>query len=102
VIKNTFDVDEAMIFTTLQQPRESGYNNALFQIKFQVKDSKVNALFDSGSQCNLIYESSVNELHRETHDIVQPVDARNGHILTQAFFNLTRLVEIGRVITLGL
>ena len=39
-----------------------------------MKDQKVNALFDSGSQCNLISETYdlVDEFDLETYDLVQP------------------------------
>jgi hypothetical protein len=37
-----------------------------------VKNWKVNALFDSGSQCNLVSETLVDELGLETYDLVQP------------------------------
>jgi hypothetical protein len=37
-----------------------------------VKNRKVNALFDSGSQCNLVSEILVDELHLETYDLVYP------------------------------
>ena len=36
-----------------------------------MKNCKVNAMFDSGSQCNLIYETLVDELGLETRDLVQ-------------------------------
>jgi hypothetical protein len=50
----------------------SGDKHALFQIKVQVKNWKVNALFDSGSQCNMVSETLVDELGLETYDLVQP------------------------------
>ena len=37
-----------------------------------MKDQKFNASFDNGSQCNLSFESSLNELGLKTHDLVQP------------------------------
>ena len=55
-------MDENMVCTTVQQPRESRHKNALFQIKIQVKGQKVNALLENGSQCDLISETLVDEL----------------------------------------
>ena len=69
-IESTLDVDESMTCTTLPQLGASGNKNALFQIKVQVKDRKVNSLFERGSQRNLIFEILVNELGLETHDLV--------------------------------
>ena len=37
-----------------------------FQIKAQVRNKKVNALFDGGPQSNCIFEGLVNELGLET------------------------------------
>ena len=62
---------ETIVHNTLQQQRPSGDINALFQIKVQVKDLNVNALFDCGSQCNLIYEKLIDKLGLETHDLVK-------------------------------
>jgi hypothetical protein len=50
----------------------SGDKHALFQIKVQVKNWKVNSLFDSGSQCNMVSETLVDELGLETYDLVHP------------------------------
>jgi hypothetical protein len=50
----------------------SGNKYALFGIKFQVKNRKVNSLFDSGSQCNLVFKTLVDEVGLETYDIVKP------------------------------
>jgi hypothetical protein len=44
----------------------------IFLIKFQVKKNKVNSLFDSGSQCNMVFETIVDELGLETYDLVHP------------------------------
>jgi hypothetical protein len=44
----------------------------LFLIKVQVKNQKVNSLFDSDSQCNLVSETLVDELGIETYDLVEP------------------------------
>jgi hypothetical protein len=41
----------------------------IFQIKVQVKNQKVNALFDRGSQCNLVSETFFDELGLETYDL---------------------------------
>ena len=40
----------------------------LFHIKIQVKKTNINALFDSGSQVNLIAEELVKKLGLEVHD----------------------------------
>jgi hypothetical protein len=72
VVERTSDLDEAIVCTTLQQPKASGDKHALFQIKVQVKNQKVNALFDSGSQCNMVFETLVDELGLETYDLVHP------------------------------
>jgi len=45
VIKSNFDVDD-LVCVTLQQPRTSEERNELFQVKAQVKNKKVNALFN--------------------------------------------------------
>ena len=42
--------------------------HSLFCIKVQVKNLKLNALFDSGSQSNLVYKRLVDELGLETYD----------------------------------
>jgi hypothetical protein len=36
-----------------------------------VKNQKVNAQFDTGSQCNMIFETSVDELGLEMYDLVE-------------------------------
>jgi hypothetical protein len=41
--------------------------HALFQIKVEVKTVMVNALFDSDSQCNLVFETLLDELGLETY-----------------------------------
>jgi hypothetical protein len=43
---------------------------ALFKIKIQVKDRKVNALFDIGSECILIFKYLEDELGLEAYDLV--------------------------------
>jgi hypothetical protein len=40
----------------------------LFHIKVQVKKTKVYALFDSGSQANLMLEDLMSKLELEAHD----------------------------------
>jgi hypothetical protein len=47
VIKNIYSVDETIVFTTLRKLRERGDRSTLFQFKVQVKNQKVNALFDN-------------------------------------------------------
>ena len=37
-----------------------------------MQDTEINALFDGGSQCNLIYESLIDKLGLETYDLVRP------------------------------
>jgi hypothetical protein len=65
-------LEEVVVFTTLQYPKVSEDKHALFQIKVQVKKWKVNSLFDSGSQRNLVFEKLVDEIGIETYDLVQP------------------------------
>lgn len=72
VVESTFYLDEDIVCTTMQQPRASGDKHALFQIKVLVKNRKVNVLFNSGSQCNMISETLVDEIGLETQDLVQP------------------------------
>jgi len=67
-IKCSSDVDENLVHGTLQELRASGERSAVFQIKIQVKNKKVNALFDCGYQYNLIFASLVNELGLETYE----------------------------------
>lgn len=50
VVYSTIDLDENIVYTTLQQPRVSGDMKALFQIKIKVKNKKVKALLDNGFQ----------------------------------------------------
>lgn len=49
VVEITSDLDEAIVCTKLQQTKVSGYKRALFQIKVQENNQKVNTLFDNGS-----------------------------------------------------
>jgi hypothetical protein len=73
MVCSTFDVDEATTCTTLQQPKDSIIpKKSLFHIKVKVKDWKVNYFFNSGSQCNLTFDSLVDKLGLETHNLVQP------------------------------
>jgi hypothetical protein len=44
----------------------------LFHIKIQIKKNKVDALFDSGSQANLIAKDLVSKLGLEMHDHPHP------------------------------
>ena len=59
-----------MTYATLQQTRENGDGNALFQIQVQVNDWEVNDLFGNYSLCNMTFESLLNELGLETHDLL--------------------------------
>ena len=47
VLDSTFDLDENIVCITLQEPSVSGDINSLFWIKIQVKNQKVNALFNN-------------------------------------------------------
>jgi hypothetical protein len=70
VVESSFDMDEAIVCTTLQQLRVSEDKNSLFQINVQVNNWKVNASFDNGSRYNMIYKTLVDELHLETYNLV--------------------------------
>ena len=72
VVGNTFDMDENLVCMAPRQPRASGEKRVLLQIKVQVKSQKVNSLFDSGSHCNMISKTLVDELGLETYDLVHP------------------------------
>jgi len=65
-------MDEAIVYNTLQQSNVSGDKHELFKIKVQVKNQKVNSLFDNGSQSNLVSETLVDELGLETYVLVNP------------------------------
>jgi uncharacterized protein YydD (DUF2326 family) len=74
------DVDENIVYTTMQKEvnlsslhhKEEKEMTKLFHIKIQVKKTKVDALFDFGSQANLIVEDLVNKLGLEVHDHPNP------------------------------
>jgi hypothetical protein len=72
VVESTSNLDEAIVCTTLQQQRVSGDINTLFQIKVQVKNPKVNALFDNGSKCNMISKALIDDIGIQTYDLVHP------------------------------
>ena len=74
------DVDEKIIDTSIQrevnlsslQQQEEKEMTKLFHIKIQVKKTKIDALFDSGSQENLIAAYLINNLVLEFHDHPNP------------------------------
>jgi hypothetical protein len=53
-------------------PKEENEMTKLFHIKIQVKKTKVDALFDSGSRANLIEKDLVNKIGLEFHDHPHP------------------------------
>jgi hypothetical protein len=65
------DLDEVIFCTTLQQLEVSGDKHELLKIKVQVKNQKVNSFFNNGSQCNVVFETLVDELGLETCDLVE-------------------------------
>jgi len=73
-------VDEKIVYTSMQkevnlsslQQQEEKQMIKLFHVKIQVKKMKINALFDSGSQANLIAIDLVKKLGLEVHDHPNP------------------------------
>ena len=79
-VESSSDVDEKIVCTSVQkevnlsslQQQEEKEINKLFHIKIQVKKTKVDALFDSGSQANLIAAKLVKKLGLEVCDHPNP------------------------------
>ena len=79
-VERSSDVDEKIVCTSVQkevnlsslQQQEEKEMTKLFHIKIQVKKTKIDALFDSGSQENLIATELVKKLGLEVHDHPNP------------------------------
>jgi hypothetical protein len=75
-LKVASDVDENIVCTSVQKEvnlsilhhQEEKEMTKLFHINIQVKKTKIDALFDSGSQDNLIAVDLVNKLGLEVHN----------------------------------
>ncbi|KAH9304699.1 hypothetical protein KI387_009103, partial [Taxus chinensis] len=71
-IKDDSDVDERIGCTATNMDSQEEEMSRLFQIKIQIKRTKVNALVDTGSQSNLISEVVVKKLGLETYEHPHP------------------------------
>ena len=79
-IESSFDVDEKIVYTSMQKEvklsslhhKEEKEMTKLFHINIQVKKTKIDAMFDSGSQANLLAVDLVNKLGLEVHDHPSP------------------------------
>jgi hypothetical protein len=75
-VERNSDVDENIFYTSVQKEvnlsslhhQEEKEMTKLFHIKIQVKKTKIDAMFNSGSQANLIAVDLVNKLGLEVHD----------------------------------
>ena len=65
------EVQKEVNLSSLQQQEEKEMTE-LFHIKIQVKKTKIDALFDSGSQMNLITTEPVRKLGLKVHDHPKP------------------------------
>jgi hypothetical protein len=83
-VEGILDVDEKIVCTSMQKEvnssslhhKEEKEMKKLFHIKIQVKNSKVDALFDFGSQANPIASNLVNKIALEVHDHLSPYPSR--------------------------
>jgi hypothetical protein len=74
------NVDENIVYITMMKEvnlsilhhKEEKEVAKLFHIKIQVKKTKVNALFNYGSQANVIVEDVVNKIGLEVRDHPNP------------------------------
>jgi hypothetical protein len=79
-VEKKSDVDENIVCTSVQKDvsmsflhqQEEKEMTKFFHIKIQVKKSKIDSSFDSGSQAILIATNVVNKLELEVHDHVIP------------------------------
>lgn len=71
-IEDDSSVDERLRCTTTNMDSQEEEMSKLFQIKIQIKRTKVNALVDTDSQSNLIYEAVVKKLGLETYEHPHP------------------------------
>lgn len=79
-VESNSDVDEKIVCTSVQkevslsslQQQEEKEMTKLFHIKIQVKKTKIDDLFDSGSQANLIAADLVKKLGLEVRDHPNP------------------------------
>jgi hypothetical protein len=75
-VESSLNVDGNIFYTFVQKEvnrsiiyhQEEKDMTKLFHIKIQVKKTKIDALFDSGPQANLIATNLVNKLVLEVHD----------------------------------
>ena len=75
-LDNNSDVEERIVYSIEKKWGEPKYITSkeemdmikLFHIKIHVKNTKVDALFDSHSQANIILEDMVSKLGLEVHD----------------------------------
>ena len=65
------EVQKGVNLSSLHHKEEKEINK-LFHIKIQIKKTRVYALFDSGSQANLIAADLVSKLGLEVHDHPSP------------------------------
>ena len=79
-VESSSDVDEKIVCTSVQKEvnlsslhnKEEKEITKLFHIKIQIKKTKVDALFDSGSQANIIAADLISKLGLEVHDHPSP------------------------------
>lgn len=79
-VERNSNIDKKIFYTTMKKevslsslhPMEEKDMIKLFHIKIQVKETKVDALFNSSWQANLIVEDLVSKLGMEVHDHPHP------------------------------
>jgi hypothetical protein len=77
-VKSNSDVDENIVCTSMQKEvnlsslhhQEEKEMTKIFHIKIQVKKTKIDTLFDSSSQDNIIVVDLVSTLGLEVHEII--------------------------------
>ena len=75
-VERSSDLDENIVYTLLQKEvnlsilhhKEDKEIKKLFHMKIHIKKIKVDGVFNSGSQANLIVEDMVSKLGLEVHD----------------------------------
>ena len=79
-VERSSDMVEKIMYTSMQkevnpsslQQQKEKEMTKLFHVKIQVKKTKIDAMFDSGSQANLIAADLVKKLGLEVHDHPNP------------------------------